>query len=299
LLPDGRPAYAQASTVHWLRWADFIPASDQLLKTKIAPECEKVLGLKLTLEMINANDLQARITSGIQSGAGPDIIYAIGNWQQLYGRKWCRCQRRAEEIGEAQGGYYEVSRRVATVGKKWIGVPWSAGGGRIAYRKSWFQEVGYDTFPETWDTLRDGRQKAQGQGTPVGGRRSATLSATRQDFGTPYLCRGVQGSRGGRQDRRAEQQGLRSSRSNMRWALEDACDEGGLAWSEFEQQPRPFSRAPSAPPITAPRSISRPRKSPTGYLTAKGTPMKDDILTCTASERTGGQFNFRGRRRTC
>src|SRR5437762_12361678 len=78
------PAYAQGTAVHWLRWADFVPASDQLLKGKITQECQKALGMKLNLEPINANDLQARITSSIQSGTGPDIIMAIGNWQQLY-----------------------------------------------------------------------------------------------------------------------------------------------------------------------------------------------------------------------
>ena len=31
ILAAGRaPAYAQGATVHWLRWADFVPASDQL-----------------------------------------------------------------------------------------------------------------------------------------------------------------------------------------------------------------------------------------------------------------------------
>ena len=32
ILATGRaPAFAQVQTVHWLRWADFVPASDQLL----------------------------------------------------------------------------------------------------------------------------------------------------------------------------------------------------------------------------------------------------------------------------
>jgi multiple sugar transport system substrate-binding protein len=85
ILASGRaPAYAQATSVHYLRWSDFVPASDKLLKEKIAPQCEKELGIKLNIEMVNANDLQARITSAIQSGSGPDIIYAIGNWPQLY-----------------------------------------------------------------------------------------------------------------------------------------------------------------------------------------------------------------------
>ena len=29
------PVYAQASTLHWLRWSDFVPASDALLKRQI------------------------------------------------------------------------------------------------------------------------------------------------------------------------------------------------------------------------------------------------------------------------
>ena len=67
ILAAGRaPAYAQGTIVHWLRWADFVPASDQLLRNQIAPECEKALGIKLTLEMINANDIQARVTSAVQ-----------------------------------------------------------------------------------------------------------------------------------------------------------------------------------------------------------------------------------------
>jgi multiple sugar transport system substrate-binding protein len=40
ILATGRaPAFAQAKTVHWLRWADFVPASDQLLKGQITEEC--------------------------------------------------------------------------------------------------------------------------------------------------------------------------------------------------------------------------------------------------------------------
>src|SRR5712664_4798242 len=64
ILASGRsPAYAQQTTLHWLRWNDFVPASDQLLRSKIAPQCEKDLGIKLNIEGINANDIQARITA--------------------------------------------------------------------------------------------------------------------------------------------------------------------------------------------------------------------------------------------
>src|SRR5246127_4425428 len=148
ILASGRaPAYAQATSIHWLRWSDFVPASDQLLKSKIVPQCEKALGIKLNLEMINANDIQARITAAIQSGSGPDIFYVIGNWPQLYVESLSDVSDIAAEIGGVQGGYYDISKAVATVGQKWIGVPWTTGGGLLTYRKSWFT----DKFPQTWD----------------------------------------------------------------------------------------------------------------------------------------------------
>src|SRR5436305_8863202 len=100
ILASGRaPAYAQATSLHWLRWNDFVPASDQLLKGEIAAECEKALGVKLTVETINGNDIQARITSAVQSGSGPDIVCALNNWPQLYGESLTDVSDIAEELG--------------------------------------------------------------------------------------------------------------------------------------------------------------------------------------------------------
>src|SRR5882757_6940722 len=169
ILASGRaPALAQETTVHWLRWADFVPASDTLLKGPITQECKKATGIKLKLETVNANDLQSRITSAIQSGTGADIIMAIGNWPQLYADSLADSGDVAEELGNAGGGYYDISRQVATAGNKWIGVPWTTGGGLIAYRKSWLEEAGYKTFPETWDAFRDAGKKLKAKGRPIG-----------------------------------------------------------------------------------------------------------------------------------
>ena len=85
ILATGRaPAYAQGTNIHWLRWADFVPASDVLLKGQITQECQKATGITLRVETINANDLQSRITAAIQSRTGADITMAIGTWPQLY-----------------------------------------------------------------------------------------------------------------------------------------------------------------------------------------------------------------------
>src|SRR5216684_6399801 len=141
ILATGRaPALAQQTTVHWLRWNDFVPASDQLLRKEIAVECQKALGVKLNVETINGNDIQARITSAVQSGSGPDIVCALNNWAQLYGESVADVSDVAEGIGKAQGGFYETSKVVANDGKRWIAVPWCIVGLQIAYRKSWFEE---------------------------------------------------------------------------------------------------------------------------------------------------------------
>src|SRR5919199_6281845 len=85
ILASGRaPAYAQTTTVHWLRWNDFVPASDQLLRQSLLPEAEKALGIKINFETVNGNDLQPRITAAIQSGSGPDVFMLFNNHPQIY-----------------------------------------------------------------------------------------------------------------------------------------------------------------------------------------------------------------------
>src|SRR3954453_22577130 len=71
------PAFAQGTTAHLLRWTDFVPASDQLLRNVIAKEGEQALGIKLKIEIINTNHIEARFASAIQSGSGPDVVCVL------------------------------------------------------------------------------------------------------------------------------------------------------------------------------------------------------------------------------
>src|SRR5881628_269990 len=63
------PAFAQATKIHLLQWVDFIPEGDVEVKRQVA-EYSKQMKVEVIFETINANDLQARITAAIQSGAG-------------------------------------------------------------------------------------------------------------------------------------------------------------------------------------------------------------------------------------
>src|SRR5438477_10252449 len=152
ILATGRtPAFAQQKTVHWLKWVDFVPATDQMFNKEMMPAAEKALGMKIKLETVNGNDLQPRITAGIQSGAGPDLVMLFNNHPQLYAASLVDMSDVAEAVGKADGGYYPLVKSNSNDGKNWISMPWTIVGGMIAYRKSWFEEIGSPEFPDTWD----------------------------------------------------------------------------------------------------------------------------------------------------
>ena len=285
------PAYAQGATVHWLRWNDFIPASDELLKKEIAPAAEKALGIKLNIETINGNDLQARTTSSIQSGSGPDVICALNNWPQLYAESVADVSDLAEEIGKAQGGFYDESRMVANDGKKWIGVPWCVLGAMIVYRKSWFEEVGLSKFPETWEQYREAGKKLKAKGRPVG----QTLGHTFGDaptFTYPYLW-----SWGGKE---VESDG-KTVVLNSKEAVEsvkfiaafwkEGLEEGGLAWDDSSNN-RAFLSGTISATLNGASIYLLAKSKPDTYLDEKGKPMFQDMLHSPLPKGPAGQYGY-------
>src|SRR5512139_776629 len=290
ILASGRaPALAQEATVHWLRWADFVPASDVLLKGPITQECKKATGITLKVETVNANDLQSRITSAIQSGTGADIIMAFGNWPQLYAESLADSSDLAEEIGSAQGGYYGVSRQVATVGNKWIGVPWTTGGGLIAYRKSWLEEAGYKTFPETWDTFREAGKKLKAKGRPIGQTAGHTFGDA-PGWWYPYLW-----SWGGKEVEADGKTVVLNSKETvesikfMTAFWKEAHDEGGLAWDDTNNNRAFLSQTICATLNGASIYIDSLRNAEK-YITEKGVPLKTDIQHSPLPKGPAGQF---------
>jgi ABC-type glycerol-3-phosphate transport system substrate-binding protein len=264
-----------------------------LLKGQITQECQKATGITLKLETINANDLQSRITSAIQSGTGADITMALGIWPQLYAESLADAGDVTELIGKTQGGYYDVAKLVATVDNKWIGVPWAIGGGLVAYRKSWFEEIGYNAFPETWDALLDAGRKLKAKGRPLGQTAGHTFGDA-PNWWYPYLW-----SWGGKEveaDGKTVVLNSRETIESVKFAVgfwKDTCDEGGLAWDDTNNNRAFLSGTISATNNGASIYIEARRK-PEVYLTEKGAPMWKDILHARIPKGPGGQFNLPG-----
>jgi len=284
------PVFAQQSTVHWIKWNDFVPASDELLRKAMLPEAMKALGIKINLETVNGNDLQPRVTSAIQSGSGPDVFMLFNNHPHIYSASAVDVSDVAEAIAKAQGGYYNVAKANTTVGKNVVSVPWAVIGAMIAYRKSWFEEIGYSKFPETWEQYHDAGRKLKAKGRPLG----QTLGHTFGDaptFSYPYLW-----SWGGKEvDEKGkvvlDSKETLESVKFMQSFWKDAFDEGGLAWDDTNNNRAFLSGTISATLNGASIYIETLRK-PDQYQTEKGAQMKTDIQHSPLPKGPKGSFGF-------
>ena len=284
------PVFAQQSTVHWIKWNDFVPASDELLRKQMLPEAMKALGIKINLETVNGNDLQPRVTSAIQSGSGPDVFMLFNNHPHIYGASSVDVSDVADAIGKAQGGYYNVAKANTMDGKKVLSVPWAVIGAEIAYRKSWFDEIGLSQFPETWEQYHDAGKKLKAKGRPIG----QTLGHTFGDaptFSYPLLW-----SFGGKEvDEKGkvvlDSKETLESVKFMQAFWKDAHDEGGLAWDDTNNN-RAFLSGTIAATLNGASIYIETLRKPDQYKTEKNTPMKDDIRHSPLPRGPKGQFGF-------
>jgi multiple sugar transport system substrate-binding protein len=294
ILASGRaPAFAQGTSIHWLKFVDFVPVSDQLLKGKLSAECQKALGIKLEIETINGDGVQARITSAIQSGSGPDILMAVSNWAQLYADSVVDVSDVAEEIGKAQGGYFNTARAVANDGKKWIAVPYTILGVLFANRTSWFADVGYgpDKFPGTWDEYRAVGKRLKFRAHPYG----QTLAHAFGDgpaFWYPYLW-----SWGGKEveaDGRTVVLNSKETLESVKFAVsfwKECFDEGALSWDDAGNN-RAFLANTISSTSNGASIYLLARSKPETYLTETGKPLKDDIFHSPLPAGPAGQFSY-------
>jgi multiple sugar transport system substrate-binding protein len=294
ILASGKaPAYAQGTTLHWLKFVDFVPVSDQLLKGALKDECQKALGISLTVETINGDGVQARITSAIQAKTGPDIMMAANNWAQLYAESAADVSDVAEAVGAAQGGYFETSRAVANDGKKWIAMPFTILGVLFVNRTSWFAEEGItpENFPKTWDEYRAVGKKLKAKNRPLG----QTLAHAFGDgpaFWYPYLW-----SWGGKEveaDGKTVVLNSRETIESVKFATgfwKDAYDEGAMSWDDAGNNRAFLANTISSTSNGASIYLLARSKADT-YMSETGKPLKDDCFHAPLPKGPGGQFSY-------
>jgi len=292
ILETGRfPAIAQGpATVHILRWNDFVPACDELMRKKLMPEAEKALGIKVKYETVNGNDLQPRITSSIQSGTGPDLIMLFNNHPHLYQASLVDLSDVADEVAKAQGGFYKLSIGNTSSKGKFFSMPMNIIGAMNVYRKSMFAEIGVNAFPNTWDGYRDAGKKLKAKGYPIG-------QSFGQSFGDPpTFAYPLLWSFGGAEldDKGKVVINSKETIDAVKWmasAWKEAFDEGGLAWDDSSNN-RAFLAGTISSTLNGASIYIEALRKPDQYKIEKGTPLKDDCAHAPLPAGPKGQFGF-------
>jgi len=225
------PALAQTVRLHLLHRVDFIPQGEAELKRQLA-DYGRQMKMDVVLETINENDLQTRITSAIQSGAGPDIVQMLHNWPHLYAGGLVDMTDLCDWKQRDQGKFYPQSEAATRDGSRWLGLPHCITPALINYRKSWFAEAGATAPPRTLDEYRKLGAALKKKGKPFG----QTLGHTVNDApGWSYPLTWTFG--GAETDKTGKKVVLNSKNTieAVKWMTafwKEACDEGGLAWDD-------------------------------------------------------------------
>ncbi len=283
------PAFAQGTKLLITRWVDFIPACDVELK-KMAGEASKLLGADVQFEFINANDLQPRITAAIQSGSGPDVFHMLHNWPHLYEGGLVDVSDLADWQAKDQGGFYAQSEAYTKVGKKFMALPHSIVPGLIAYRKSWLDEVGVASFPKTYDDLRKVGTMLKKKGKPYG----QTLGHTFGDapaWAYPLLWNfgGVETDKAGKTA--IDSKGSVEAVKFMTAFWKDACDEGGLAWDDTNNN-RAFLAGEISATLNGASIYIAAKRGQDKIKDDKGEPMVRDIQHARLPAGPAGSWSY-------
>jgi len=269
------PAYAETTKLHLLHWVDFIPEGDVELKRQIA-EYSKQMKVEITFETINANDLQARIVGAIWAGKGADIILMLHNWPHLYQAALADVSDLCEWKRKDQGDYYGQSEAAARDGGRWLALPYGLTGLLIAYRKSWFAKAGATQTPKTLDEYRKIGAALKKKGHPVG----QTLAHTFGD--APAWSYPILWAFGGAETDPTGKRVVLNSKGtieSIKWMVafwREACDEGGLAWDDTNNN-RAFHAGEISATLNGPSIYILAKRKADAIKDEKGQPMWMDI----------------------
>jgi multiple sugar transport system substrate-binding protein len=219
-------------TLSFLQWASFIPTADAFLKRQIEEGFMQETGATVTVEFVNANDIQAKTSAAIQAGVGPDVISFRDNWAHTYKESMSDISDLVTSLKQTQfGDFYAASEACTNVDGRYLAMPHDAGGGIVHWRKGMFASAGATSYPQTYADLHTLGKTLKDQGYPLG-------QAFGHSFGDPPgWCYSMMWGYGGQEVDASGRVAVNSAATiravaDMKQAFYDAYDETGLAWDD-------------------------------------------------------------------
>lgn len=160
-------AAAQSKDLSMMLWGSFIPTNNPLLES-LVQDWAKRNDTSLELTFTGFGQLSDTIATAAATGDGPDLISMLYIRPHQFAESLVDITDVAEEVGEANGGWFDVAREACEVDGVWRALPFFATAHAMVYREDLFAEAGYDTFPETWDDLLVAGTALKEMGSPLG-----------------------------------------------------------------------------------------------------------------------------------
>ena len=162
------PAGAAPKSMSVVHESSFIKGFDEFFVKTLAPEYEKLTGIKINYEPVSVGSMLTRLTTIVETKSGPEIVHTYSNQPHLFDHGLVDVTDVAGEIGKKLGGWHDNVYDAVVVHKKWKALPWGNIGQLEVYRTDWFKEVGVTKFPETWEDLLAAGRLLKKKGHPFG-----------------------------------------------------------------------------------------------------------------------------------
>jgi multiple sugar transport system substrate-binding protein len=163
-----RRASAAPKSMTVVHESSFIKAFDDFFVKTLSPEYEKLTGIKVGYEPVSVGSMLTRLTTIVETKAGPEIVHTGINWPHLFDQGLLDVTDVAGEVGKKIGPWHDNILDSVVVNKKWKAVPWGNIGQLEVYRTDWFKEVGVTKFPDTWEDLLAAGRLLKKKGHPFG-----------------------------------------------------------------------------------------------------------------------------------
>jgi multiple sugar transport system substrate-binding protein len=160
------PVVLKGATVNFLGYPMFVPTMNDLFRS-FAIDWATQNSVKFNIEMATTSDIAARVATAIETKQGPNIVqYAATPASIVAGL--VDITELAEELGDQQEGWYDTAPAVSTAEGKWYAIPMGSHTMMANWRVDWFQEAGYEEFPDTWEELLEAGKMLKAAGHPLG-----------------------------------------------------------------------------------------------------------------------------------
>lgn len=142
----------------------FLPALDEVIDAFAAS-----WGSENNVEITFERDSQAlpKIQTAIETGSGANIIQ-YSSPPAIFANALVDVKDMIAGLDAEGGGYLPNAPYQMVNEGRWLGVPIGQHNWFINYRQDWFQEEGYDAFPDTWEEALVVGAKLKAKGRPYG-----------------------------------------------------------------------------------------------------------------------------------